>query len=111
MDSDNGQVIASATSPKQELPINAPHPGWAEQYPEIWWKHVKLSTNQLLSKAHIDIDDIKAIGISYQMHGLVLADKINRYYDLLSSGLTAVLLRLAIRLFQILARKSVFLNY
>ena len=75
LDSDNGQVIASATSPQQEFKINAPHPGWAEQDPEIWWKHVKLSTNQLLSKAHIDIDDIKAIGISYQMHGLILVDK------------------------------------
>ncbi len=75
LDSDNGQVIASATSPQQELQINAPYPGWAEQDPEIWWKHVKLSTNHILSKAHIDIDDIKAIGISYQMHGLILVDK------------------------------------
>ena len=78
LDSENGQVLASATSPQQELQINTPRPGWAEQDPEIWWKHVKLSTNYILSKAHININDIKAIGISYQMHGLVLVDKKQR---------------------------------
>jgi len=78
LDSENGQVLASATSPQQELQINAPRPGWAEQDPEMWWKHVKLSTNYILSKAHININDIKAIGISYQMHGLVLVDKKQR---------------------------------
>jgi xylulokinase len=75
IDADNGEVLAAAASPQQELQINAPHPGWAEQDPEIWWEHVKLSTNHILSKAQIDINDIKAIGLSYQMHGLVLVDK------------------------------------
>lgn len=75
IDSDNGQVLAAATSPQQELEINAPQSGWAEQDPEIWWKHVKLSTNHILSVAQIDVSDIKAIGLSYQMHGLVLVDK------------------------------------
>lgn len=75
IDSINGQVLASAASPQQELQINAPQPGWAEQNPEIWWKHVKLATNHILSKAQIDMNDIKAIGLSYQMHGLVLVDK------------------------------------
>jgi xylulokinase len=75
IDSSNGQVLASATSPQQELQINAPQPGWAEQDPEIWWKHVKLATNHILVKAQVDINDIKAIGLSYQMHGLVLVDK------------------------------------
>lgn len=75
IDSDNGQILAAATSPQQELEINAPQSGWAEQDPEIWWKHVKLSTNHILSVAQIDVSDIKAIGLSYQMHGLVLVDK------------------------------------
>ncbi|MBA7522795.1 Xylulose kinase [subsurface metagenome] len=75
IDSDTGQLITTAISPEKELQINAPYSGWAEQDPEVWWKHVKLSTAQILSRAHIDTAEIKAIGISYQMHGLVLINK------------------------------------
>ena len=75
IDSDTGQLIAKATSPQQELPIMAPHSGWAEQDPEIWWKHVKLSTQQILAQTNFAPENIKAIGLSYQMHGLVLVNK------------------------------------
>lgn len=75
IDSELGTLVASATSPDTELAINAPKPGWAEQHPETWWEHVKLATSRILSKSGINPKDISAIGISYQMHGLVLVDE------------------------------------
>lgn len=71
----SGKCVASAFYPKQEAEIMAPQDGWAEQHPEMWWKHLKLATADVLSSSHIKKEDIKAIGISYQMHGLVCVDK------------------------------------
>jgi xylulokinase len=56
------------------MAIQSPRPGWAEQDPEAWWQYVILLTRQLLSRNAIDAARITAIGISYQMHGLVLVD-------------------------------------
>jgi xylulokinase len=70
-----GQAIASGISPKKEMKINSPHKGWAEQDPKTWWEHLKLATGELKGKANFNPGDIIAIGISYQMHGLVLVDK------------------------------------
>jgi xylulokinase len=71
-----GRVIASATSPDNiELEIIAQQSGWAEQDPNTWWIHVQNATGQLRSRTQIDFHDIRAIGISYQMHGLVIVDK------------------------------------
>lgn len=75
MRSDTGEVVASATFPKQEMKIMSKKPEFAEQDPEIWWKNVKNATRELLLKTRIPKEAIKAIGISYQMHGLVLVDK------------------------------------
>lgn len=75
LDAATGIVRASATSPTKEMAIIAQHPGWAEQDPRCWWDNVKVATMELLSKAKIAASDIKAIGISYQMHGLVCVDK------------------------------------
>ena len=75
LDAQTGAVIASAVSPQKELAISAPNPGWAEQEPDIWWENVISATHQLNSQAKFDPCDIKAIGISYQMHGLVAVDK------------------------------------
>lgn len=72
---ETGKCIAAATSPKTEMTIHAPQLGWAEQAPEMWWEHVKLATAEILSRARIAAAEIKALGISYQMHGLVLVDK------------------------------------
>ena len=55
--------------------IIAVKPGWAEQNPESWWENLKLATQAVLTKSGVDARDIKAIGISYQMHGLVCVDK------------------------------------
>lgn len=73
--SDTGEIVASATYPKQEMKIISKKPGYAEQDPELWWKNVKSATQELLLKSRIPKEAIKAIGISYQMHGLVLVDK------------------------------------
>lgn len=71
-----GRVVASATSPDTtELEIIASQAGWAEQHPETWWSHIQAATGQLKATAKIDMHDIKAVGISYQMHGLVILDK------------------------------------
>ena len=72
---DTGRPVASAFYPKQEMKIDAPRPGWAEQDPNQWWTNLILATNDVMQSAEIDPSSIKAIGIAYQMHGLVLVDK------------------------------------
>ena len=73
-DAQKGEVVASVTHPKEELAILAPNPGWAEQDPDLWWSNFKEAFKLLVEKG-IDPASIKAIGISYQMHGLVLVDE------------------------------------
>lgn len=75
MDSATGETVASATSPEKEMTIIAAQPGWAEQEPVTWWENVKTATAKMLTQAGVDLADIEAIGISYQMHGLVCVDK------------------------------------
>jgi xylulokinase len=57
------------------MAMAAPFPGWAEQDPELWWDHVKKSVKSCLTKGAVKADQVAAIGISYQMHGLVIVDK------------------------------------
>ena len=75
LETESGKVISSATSPTEEMEILAPQPGWADQKPQTWWNNLKIATQQMLAESNTDTADIKAIGISYQMHGLVLVDK------------------------------------
>jgi len=75
MDAETGKALASATSPDKELEIIAKQADWAEQDPATWWEHVKRATQQIKASVQFDPADVKAIGISYQMHGLVLVDK------------------------------------
>ncbi len=75
VDASTGQVCASAFYPKQEMPIKAIQTGWAEQDPNDWWINLKAATVEVLQATHISKNDIRAIGISYQMHGLVCVDK------------------------------------
>ncbi len=70
-----GKIIASDYFPKTEMDIIAHKAGWAEQEPESWWENLKLAHQSVLKKVNIQGEDIKAIGISWQMHGLVLVDK------------------------------------
>lgn len=75
MEADTGKVLASAASPQKELEIIAQKPGWAEQHPHIWWDNVKSATWQIKAQTKFDARSVQAIGISYQMHGLVVVDK------------------------------------
>lgn len=75
VDAATGKCVASDFYPKKEAAIIAKRSGWAEQDPESWWNNLKLSTQSVLSVSGIKAADIKAIGISYQMHGLVCVDK------------------------------------
>ena len=75
MDAESGKIVATASSPDTEMEIIAVKPGWAEQHPRVWWENVIKATSRIISKTRIDTGDIKAIGISYQMHGLIIVDK------------------------------------
>ena len=72
---ESGTCTASAFYPKQEMPIIAKQIGWAEQNPEDWWTNLKRALAEVLNIAQIDKRLIASIGISYQMHGLVVVDK------------------------------------
>ena len=75
VDAQSGKCVASAFYPKSEAAIIAVKPGWAEQEPSSWWENLKLATADILASSAVCPKDIKAIGISYQMHGLVCVDK------------------------------------
>ncbi len=70
----NGVVVASGQHPATEMEMRAPKPGWAEQDPDVWWDYVVLLTRKLLRESNAAADQIRAIGIAYQMHGLVIVD-------------------------------------
>ena len=75
---ESGHCAASAFFPPQEAPISSVRPGWAEQDPADWWRYLKQATAAVLAETRCAPGDIKAIGISYQMHGLVCVDKEQR---------------------------------
>jgi xylulokinase len=70
-----GRPAGEATSPKIELAISAPKPGWAEQDPAAWWENIVAAAAELKAATGTAFDSVRAIGIAYQMHGLVLLDK------------------------------------
>ena len=72
---ETGECLASDFYPKQEMQITATKAGWAEQHPETWWENLKLATQSVMASSKANAKDIEAIGISYQMHGLVVVDK------------------------------------
>ena len=74
-DVETGEIAASAFYPDHEAPITAVKAGWAEQDPQMWWDNAKLSLKKIMADTGATGDDIQAIGISYQMHGLVCVDK------------------------------------
>lgn len=72
---DTGKSIAVLSEPSTEMEIRAVQNGWAEQDPNDWWIHICNATKKLLSEHNIKPNTITGIGISYQMHGLVIVDK------------------------------------
>ena len=75
IDGENGNLIASSFYPKQEMKITAHQAGWAEQAPELWWENLKLALKEVMTTSEVAPESIVSIGISYQMHGLVMVDK------------------------------------
>ena len=75
VDAESGKCVASDFFPKNEAPIIAKQKGWAEQDPSMWLGNLKLATASVLAQSKAAPQEIKAIGISYQMHGLVCVDK------------------------------------
>jgi len=75
MEAETGRVLAAATSPDREMEIIAKKPGWAEQSPQTWWENIIAATQKIKSQTTFSVNDVRGIGISYQMHGLVIVDK------------------------------------
>ena len=72
---ESGKTVSVCQSPQEEMTISSPKPGWAEQEPEMWWEHAKKSFQLTIKESGVKPNEIAAIGISYQMHGLVCVDK------------------------------------
>lgn len=75
VNADTGKIVASDFFPKEEMKITAVKSGWAEQDPTDWWTNLKLAHQSVMQKSGAKGEDIQAIGITWQMHGLVLVDK------------------------------------
>ena len=75
IDGSSGATLGQAQYPKQEMEIISKQSDWAEQDPEVWFDYLKKATKEVLAVDGVKGEDIGAIGISYQMHGLVLVDK------------------------------------
>lgn len=72
---DTGKIVGSSTSPpRSELPIVSPQKGWAQQDPNTWWEHSKAAIAGALLQVMEEGRQVKAIGVDYQMHGLVPVD-------------------------------------
>ena len=72
---ESGKTLAVENYPEVEMEIISHELGWAEQEPETWWKNIQKATEKVLASHPVDTSLIKGIGISYQMHGLVVVDK------------------------------------
>jgi len=75
VDSQSQSVLQSVQYPENETEISSPQPGWAEQSPEMWWEHVSMAIQKVSASGLFNPSDVSAIGIAYQMHGLVVVDK------------------------------------
>src|SRR5690554_2271716 len=75
LDADTGKIVAAESLPKEEMLIESPHKEWAEQDPMMWWKYIVETSGNVISAAQVKKGEVQAIGISCQMHGLVLVDK------------------------------------
>ncbi len=75
VDVDTQQSVATAQYPESETPITSRQSGWAEQSPQMWWEHTVQAMKKMIATNKFDPKNIAAIGISYQMHGLIIVDK------------------------------------
>ena len=72
---ETGKQIGLVQEPEKEMGMISHRAGWAEQDPESWWVHLCKASRRILQETSIDAKEIQAVGISYQMHGLVVLDK------------------------------------
>jgi len=70
-----GKKVIVLNEPQNEMEILSLQPDWAEQDPEMWWQYICTATKRAIKEANIEASKIQGIGISYQMHGLVIVDK------------------------------------
>ena len=75
VETSTGKSIAVISEPAVEMEMLAVQNGWAEQNPDDWWLHICNATKRLLQENKIKSEEITGVGISYQMHGLVVVDK------------------------------------
>jgi len=75
LDAATGVCAGSAFHPKAEQGIDSPQPGFAEQDPQVWYDNARAAVRDALREAGASAGEVKAIGIAYQMHGLVCVDK------------------------------------
>lgn len=75
VDAQTRQTVALTQYPDTDMDMISRQNGWAEQQPEIWWQNVCIATRRLLQKSGVKSNEITAIGLAYQMHGLILIDK------------------------------------
>jgi xylulokinase len=78
LSAEKGTTAAAVYYPKKEMEIIARSAGWAEQDPEAWWSNLKLAVTEVIRNSGAKPEEVLAIGISYQMHGLVIVDKNKR---------------------------------
>jgi len=71
----SGKKIITLHEPQEEMAITALQSDWAEQDPNSWWEYVCRATKRVIREANVSAKEISGIGISYQMHGLVVVDK------------------------------------
>lgn len=75
INADSGALMSAATSPATEMAIITSQPGWAEQHPDTWWENLKEATRRVMRDSGVQKKEVVALGIAYQMHGLVAVDK------------------------------------
>ncbi len=75
LDTGTGSILGTASAPKREMAIASPEPGWAEQDPDEWWRHIVSACSELRSSFPEQLKWVGSIGISYQEHGLILVDR------------------------------------
>ena len=78
IESETGKPIRSIHEPEGEMTISAPQKNWAEQDPDMWWHYVCAASKRLVEESKINPQQIVGIGISYQMHGLVIVDSLGK---------------------------------
>lgn len=72
---DTGKRVIVLQEPQEEMEMIVPQQGWAEQDPDVWWQYICTGTQKAIKEARIEATEITNIGISYQMHGLVIVNE------------------------------------